>query len=385
MMVPFLHFTGGDYLLFEAWKPTSGGAIAGACIGLVCLAIFERWIAAIRGILDNYWRRKGLALASRAADLSGVSSPSPSNEISEEKALYLKPGSPDGAEQLAVPRAVRPTTSAPIRTIPPFILMHDLPRGFLHGFQALLSYALMLAVMTFNAAYVISIIIGLAQLHPLFPCLRPGAMLCILLSALAFITGVNAHFRLLYPEPRGVFVADNEPKFCGGYNNAVNNRSTFPLSGGFFSIRSGHPGWTAGVIISTVQNPTSFDNFSSQGEQQIVSPYAKQENAGTFCIPLNISNANIDGVKEGANVTIQVVFAGGDGNLYQCADLTLSSNFTIPSNVTCRNETTVPSGTGTSDGTSPSQTAGALGPCHVFAGHIAASLGFIGALVTLLA
>ncbi|KAG6845672.1 hypothetical protein H0H87_005879 [Tephrocybe sp. NHM501043] len=63
-------------------------------------------------------------------------------------------------------------------------------------------------------------------------------------AALALVTGVNAHFRLLYPEPRGVFVADQEPNFCGGYTNALSNRTTFPLSGGFFSIKTGHPGFT---------------------------------------------------------------------------------------------------------------------------------------------
>ncbi|KAF8078386.1 Ctr copper transporter [Lyophyllum atratum] len=151
-MVPFLHFTGGDYLLFKAWKPTSAGAIAGACIGLVCLAIFERLISATRGILDNYWRRKGLALASRFVGPSGKAS-SPANEISE-KSLYLKSENPESSD-------LRQATASPIRTIPPFILAHDFPRGLMHGLQALLTYALMLAVMTFNAAYIISIILGL--------------------------------------------------------------------------------------------------------------------------------------------------------------------------------------------------------------------------------
>lgn len=57
-MVPFLHFNGGDYLLFKAWKPTSPGAIAGACIGLLILALFERWVSATRSVLDDYWRHK---------------------------------------------------------------------------------------------------------------------------------------------------------------------------------------------------------------------------------------------------------------------------------------------------------------------------------------
>lgn len=175
---------------------------------------------------------------------------------------------------------------------------------------------------------------------------------------LCFASVARAHFRLLFPEPRGVFVADQEPNYCGGYTNAVPNRTVYPLSGGFFSIKSGHPGWTVGVIISTVQNPTSFENFSSNGVQQFVSPYAKEASAGTFCMPLNVSASNATGVKDGANVTIQIVFSGGDGNLYQCADLTLSSNATV-GNATCVNETVATSST--SAVPTASHTAGGLG------------------------
>lgn len=64
-------------------------------------------------------------------------------------------------------------------------------------------------------------------------------------------------------------------------------------------------------------NPNSFDNFTVSGNQQLVRGYAKAENAGSFCMPLNISAANIPEAKDGANVTIQVIFDGGDGNLYQ--------------------------------------------------------------------
>lgn len=38
-------------------------------------------------------------------------------------------------------------------------------------------------------------------------------------TSLAFLsclsTFASAHFKLQYPEPRGVFVADNEVNFCG--------------------------------------------------------------------------------------------------------------------------------------------------------------------------
>jgi solute carrier family 31 (copper transporter), member 1 len=58
MMTPYLHFTTGDYLYLKTWQPTSTGAIAGACIGLVVLALFERWLAATRATLDLHWHQR---------------------------------------------------------------------------------------------------------------------------------------------------------------------------------------------------------------------------------------------------------------------------------------------------------------------------------------
>lgn len=177
---------------------------------------------------------------------------------------------------------------------------------------------------------------------------------------MAFWAGIaRAHFRLLYPAPRGVFVSDSEPNFCGGYTNAVSNRSQFPLSGGFFSLSTGHTGFTAGVLLSTAQNPTSFDNFTSNGEQQLVRPWAREANGGTFCIPLPLNSTGIAGVEDRANVTIQIVLDGSDGSLYQCADLTLSSSYEIPSNVTCSNTTTTTTTTTSTTGSASSTTTSA--------------------------
>jgi len=58
MMIPYLHFTGGDALYFHSWTPKSAGAIAGACIGLALIAILERYVAALRGTLDSHWRTR---------------------------------------------------------------------------------------------------------------------------------------------------------------------------------------------------------------------------------------------------------------------------------------------------------------------------------------
>lgn len=58
MMTPFFHFVGGDYLLFQAWRPTSGGATAGACIGLFFFALFDRWVNAVSPVIQLHLRRR---------------------------------------------------------------------------------------------------------------------------------------------------------------------------------------------------------------------------------------------------------------------------------------------------------------------------------------
>lgn len=58
MMTPYFHFTRGDYVLFEKWQVNSVGATVGACIGLVLFAIFERWVTAMRGVLEHKWRAR---------------------------------------------------------------------------------------------------------------------------------------------------------------------------------------------------------------------------------------------------------------------------------------------------------------------------------------
>ncbi|KAF8499178.1 hypothetical protein F5888DRAFT_1611716 [Russula emetica] len=173
------------------------------------------------------------------------------------------------------------------------------------------------------------------------------------------ITTVNAHFQLAFPPPRGPFVDTNEVNFCDSYDDAVSNRSEFPLSGGFVTLNSEHPKWTLAVLLSTAQDPTSFNNFTnSSGGQQLARSFASFSGEGGFCIPLDLSNTGISGVSDGANVTIQLLYNGGDGNLYQCSDLTLAQNFTIPSNVSCTNSSST---SNSASGITTTGYAGALG------------------------
>ncbi|KAJ7107670.1 hypothetical protein C8R43DRAFT_852310, partial [Mycena crocata] len=149
----------------------------------------------------------------------------------------------------------------------------------------------------------------------------------------SLIALANAHFQLQFPTPRGPFVEDDEPKFCDGYDTPAGNRTVFPLTGGFFSLNSEHESWTAGVTITTKPNSTSFDDFST------IVPFFKLTGEGAFCIPLDLSKTNATGLSDGLNVTLQIVFNGGDNTLFQCADLTLSSTANIASTVTCANGT----------------------------------------------
>jgi hypothetical protein len=70
------------------------------------------------------------------------------------------------------------------------------------------------------------------------------------------------------------------------------------------------------MSLSTMQDPTSFDNFTNS-TGGLVRNFATGSGAGNFCIPLDLSNTGISGISDGANVTIQFIYNGGDGSLYQ--------------------------------------------------------------------
>ncbi|GBE78145.1 Ctr copper transporter family-domain-containing protein [Sparassis latifolia] len=145
-MVPYLHFIGGDSLLFKPWAPSSHGAIAGACFGLIALAIVERWVSAMRAVLEAYWRRRMRAII--VAQTSDPPTPSKEKSAADVEAFTSRRSSVVVVER-------------PPPIFPPFIWQHDFSRGALLTLQALLAYAMMLAIMTFQAAYLISVVVGL--------------------------------------------------------------------------------------------------------------------------------------------------------------------------------------------------------------------------------
>lgn len=57
-MIPYVHFTPGDALFFKDWVPKSSGAVGGACVGLFVLAILQRCVTAMRGVMDQHWKQR---------------------------------------------------------------------------------------------------------------------------------------------------------------------------------------------------------------------------------------------------------------------------------------------------------------------------------------
>ncbi|KAG8907765.1 hypothetical protein FRB99_002264 [Tulasnella sp. 403] len=179
-------------------------------------------------------------------------------------------------------------------------------------------------------------------------------------SLALFAASASAHFTLDYPQTRG-FDEDKEPQFCGGF--PVGSRSLFPLSGGMVDINSHHQSSEFVTLISFDANPTSFSEFNTTSSGQNIPfliPFVKLQGTGTVCMPVNIAALNIQGVTNGTNATIQVQFNGGDGNLYQCADVTLTTDSITPP--ACQNVSTILGVSQTDPGVSPSNASSSAGP-----------------------
>ncbi|KAI8992724.1 CTR copper uptake transporter [Trametes punicea] len=142
-MLPYLHFTRGDIVLFYGWVPSSKSAMVGTCIGVFLLALVERWIAACRGVMEAHWRKRAQIVQADRINLPTT-----------EKRPDFNTG--------------RVRDALTLRSAPPFILTYDLTRGIFHAVQAALQFAFMLIVMTFQVSFILSIVIGLGVGETLF-------------------------------------------------------------------------------------------------------------------------------------------------------------------------------------------------------------------------
>ncbi|KAI0085508.1 CTR copper uptake transporter [Irpex rosettiformis] len=153
-MLPYLHFTPGDMLWFLGWVPSSAGTMVGTCIGLFLLGIVERWIAACAAVMHAHWAKRAQILQSNRQNAKGL-----------PVASYTTPAS----ETKSGPRTGTVLRDAmTMRTTPPFIASHDILRGIVYAGRAALQFAFMLAIMTFQVGFILSIVVGLGVGEMLF-------------------------------------------------------------------------------------------------------------------------------------------------------------------------------------------------------------------------
>ncbi|KAG9217514.1 hypothetical protein CCMSSC00406_0008626 [Pleurotus cornucopiae] len=146
-MIPYVHFTPGDVLLFLGWVPKSNGAMVGTCIGLFLLGILTRWFAAIRVGGERIWKGEDAARLvdyKRDDDLDRLSS-AQSADVSEAVSEVSKkrPTSKQMQHPLA---AILSSTVAALRSVK-IMPQHAYARGIMQVAQSALDFVLMLIVM----------------------------------------------------------------------------------------------------------------------------------------------------------------------------------------------------------------------------------------------
>ncbi|KAJ7478523.1 Ctr copper transporter, partial [Mycena latifolia] len=111
------------------WVPQSNGALAGSCIGLFILALVDRWIAAVRAMMEAH---------SRVVARAGA-----------------KTENAKGEDTMRLQAA-------------PCVPAHDVMRGAMHALQAVMGFAFMLAVMCPRLPSALALVLGLGLGEALF-------------------------------------------------------------------------------------------------------------------------------------------------------------------------------------------------------------------------
>ncbi|KAI9670924.1 MAG: hypothetical protein M1817_003809 [Caeruleum heppii] len=138
-------------LYSSSWTPTSTGAYAGTCLFLVVLAVIFRALFAYKHVyerrqLDRHLNRRYVVIAGKPSKAEELS-----HESDAKSALLVGPRGQE--EDVKVVKANR-------REVMPFRLSVDVPRALLVTLLTGVGYLLMLAVMTYNVGYFLSILAG---------------------------------------------------------------------------------------------------------------------------------------------------------------------------------------------------------------------------------
>ncbi|KAI8640279.1 hypothetical protein BD408DRAFT_243762 [Parasitella parasitica] len=176
--------------------------------------------------------------------------------------------------------------------------------------------------------------------------------LCIaFIVALISVQSVLAHYTVSYPNSRG-FDETKEPTApCGGFDS-VGTRSQFPLNDGFVEINSGHTSYSY-MINLLVENEPAVADFSNNSANVAVATGTRSYPQAA-CLSLDLTKNSA--AKAGANATIQIVYNGGDGELYQCIDVVLADIVPNWNNSMCINADGSSSSSGSTTGSAATTT-----------------------------
>jgi len=162
-MLNYLHFpssSSGDTLWFPGWVSHAfggGGAgrwggVGGVCVGLFLLALAERCVAGVEGVARRGWERRAHALHP----------PAPTSAPTTAAAACKTRGHSSITSRLPSMSIILGLGQGR------FIPAHDFPRAIFHVVRALIGVLFMWTVMTFQVAFILSIIVGLGVGEVLF-------------------------------------------------------------------------------------------------------------------------------------------------------------------------------------------------------------------------